>query len=60
LSAHINWLRERGYTNVHMTLPHDGSTRDRVHDVSFESVLREAGFDVDIIANQGVRAAKIR
>ena len=60
LSAHINWLREKGYGKARMVLPHDGSTKDRVHDVSFESALQEAGFEVEIIPNQGTGAAKMR
>lgn len=60
LACHINWLRERGYGSAVMILPHDGSTRDRVHDVSFESVLREAGFEVEVIPNQGAGAARMR
>ena len=60
LSAHINWLRENGYGKAKMVLPHDGSTKDRVHDVSFESALQQAGFEVDIIPNQGKGAAKLR
>ena len=60
LSAHINWLRENGYGKAKMVLPHDGSTKDRVHDVSFESALQQAGFEVDIIPNQGKGAARAR
>jgi phage terminase large subunit len=41
-------------------LPHDGATNDRVFDVSYESSLREAGFDVRVIPNQGAGAAKMR
>lgn len=60
LSAHINWLRENGYGNAFCILPHDGATNDRVHDVSFESALRAAGFEVKVIANQGKGAAAMR
>ncbi|WP_246681545.1 PBSX family phage terminase large subunit [Candidatus Tokpelaia sp.] len=60
LEAHISWLRGRGYERARMVLPHDGSTRDRVHDVSFESALRQAGFEVEIIPNQGAGAARLR
>lgn len=60
LSAHINWLREKGYGHARITLPHDGATKDRVRDVSFESALQEAGFEVDIIPNQGKGAARAR
>jgi phage terminase large subunit len=31
-----------------------------VHDVSFESALRQAGFSVEVIANQGKGAARSR
>jgi len=60
LATHIAWLRERGWENALCVLPHDGTTNDRVHDASFESALRQAGFDVIIIANQGAGAAKMR
>lgn len=60
LSAHINWLRSNGYGQAECILPHDGRTNDRVHDVSFESVLKEAGFPVKVIANQGKGAATLR
>lgn len=60
LSAHINWLRDKGYGKAKITLPHDGATKDRVHDVSFESALQQAGFEVEIIPNQGKGAARAR
>jgi phage terminase large subunit len=60
LATHINWLREKGYGKALCVLPHDGSTNDRVHDVSFESALKQAGFEVQVIANQGKGAAKAR
>ena len=60
LSAHVSWLRENGYSKAMCVLPHDGATNDRVHDVSFESALRGAGFEVQVIANQGAGAAMKR
>lgn len=60
LSAHIDWLGAHGLAAARMVLPHDGATRDRVHDVSFESALRQAGFEVETIANQGAGAARLR
>lgn len=57
LSAHVSWLRDNGYEKAFCVLPHDGSTNDKVHDVSFESALRGAGFGVQVIANQGTGAA---
>lgn len=60
LSSHVEWLRERGWGNALCVLPHDGKTNDRVFDVSYESALREAGFEVVVIPNQGKGAAKMR
>ncbi|QLB38214.1 large terminase subunit [Sulfitobacter phage phiGT1] len=60
LSAHVTWLRENGYGSALCVLPHDGATNDRVHDVSYESSLRAAGFEVQVIANQGTGAAMMR
>lgn len=36
------------------------AANDRVHDVSYESALRAAGFEVQVIANQGTGAAMKR
>lgn len=60
LATHIAWLRENGYGNAMCVLPHDGATNDRVHDVSYESALRDAGFEVQVVANQGKGAAMLR
>jgi len=60
LAAHVAWLRERGYEKALCVLPHDGATNDKVHAVSYESALRQAGFDVRVIKNQGAGAASQR
>jgi len=62
LSAHLEWLRESGYTpnKASIWLPHDGRTNDRIHDVSFESAFKQAGYDVEVVPNQGKGAAKAR
>lgn len=60
LATHIAWLRSNGYGKAECFLPHDGSTNDKVYDVSYESALRDAGFSVDVIPNQGRGAAKMR
>jgi phage terminase large subunit len=60
LAADVTWLRENGYDRITCVLPHDGTTNDRVHDVSYESALRAAGFDVIVIPNQGKGAAMQR
>lgn len=61
-SAHIGWLKERGYTpgKAQIWLPHDGDTQDKVIDVSYHSYLRDAGYTVEVIPNQGTGAAKMR
>lgn len=62
LAAHLAWCRERGYTpdKAQWWLPHDGSTQDKVFDVSYESALKEAGYKVTVVPNQGKGAAKAR
>lgn len=60
LSADVIWMRENGYKGITCVLPHDGATQDRVHAVSYESALREAGFPVVVIPNQGRGAAQQR
>ena len=62
LSTHIDWMRGRGYSPARckIFLPHDGEQGDRVHDVSYESAIRAAGYDVTVVPNQGKGAAKKR
>jgi phage terminase large subunit len=62
LAYHINWLRSQGYTpdKAQVWLPHDGSTNDKVYDVSYESALKAAGYTVTVIPNQGKGAAAAR
>ncbi len=62
LATHLEWLRERklGPERLKFWLPHDGATHDKVFSVSYESALQAAGYDVTVIPNQGVGAAKAR
>jgi phage terminase large subunit len=62
LATHLAWMREHGYTpdKAQIWLPHDGSTQDKVYDVSYESALRGAGYTVTVVPNQGKGAAKAR
>ena len=60
LAADVQWLRA-AHADLRMcVLPHDGDTNDRVHDVSYASALKAAGFDVTVIPNQGKGAAMQR
>lgn len=60
LSTHIQWLRDNGYESAQCILPHDGANHDKVFQVSYESSLRDAGFDVRVIPNMGAGAANRR
>jgi phage terminase large subunit len=60
LATHVQWLRSNGYGKALCILPHDGATNDKVYDVSYESSLREAGFEVIVVPNQGKGAAMMR
>jgi phage terminase large subunit len=62
LATHLVWMRENGYTpnKAQIWLPHDGASQDKVIDVSYESALRAAEYDVTVIKNQGKGAAKAR
>lgn len=59
LSFHLDWLRTKKYDpgKARIWLPHDGSTQDKVYDVSFESALKQAGYQVEVVPNQGKGAA---
>jgi len=62
LDAHLRWMRGRGYNPdaAQIWLPHDGATQDKVHAVSYESALRQAGYTVTVVPNQGRGAAMAR
>lgn len=62
LATHVAWMRSQGYTpdKAQIWLPHDGATQDKVHDVSYESALKQAGYKVTVIPNQGKGAATAR
>lgn len=61
-SAHIQWLRERGYTpgKAQIWLPHDGDKQDAVFDASYRGAFQSVGYDVQVVPNQGRGAAKQR
>jgi phage terminase large subunit len=60
LATHVNWLRDNGYGKALCVLPHDGAKHDAVFDVTYESELKRAGFEVVVIPNQGRGAAMQR
>lgn len=62
IETHATWLRSRGYVpgKATIVLPHDGSTNDKVHAVSYESAFKAMGYDVVVIPNMGRGAAMMR
>lgn len=62
LEAHLDWCRGNGFTpeKAQFWLPHDGSTQDKVFDVSYESALKKSGYEVTVVPNQGKGAASKR
>jgi phage terminase large subunit len=62
LATHLAWMRGKGYSKdkLQIWLPHDGDTHDKVHDVSYASALRDAGYEVTVVPNQGKGAAAAR
>lgn len=60
LATHVQWLRENGYGNALQVLPHDAEAHDRVFSVSYETALQSAGFDTQVVPNQGRAAAMNR
>ena len=62
LDAHLNWLRSQGYepNRTQIWLPHDGATQDKVYAVSYQSAFEAAGYNVEVIPNQGRGAAMLR
>lgn len=62
IGHHLDWLRRNRYTpgRVVIVLPHDGDSNDKVYDVSYKSAFEAAGYDVEIIPNQGTGAAMMR
>ena len=49
---------ENGYKNAFV--PADAAQNDKVNDTSYEAALRSAGFEVQVVPNQGKGAAKAR
>ncbi len=60
LATHVNWLRKNGYEDALCVLPHDGVNHEKIYKVTYESALREAGFAVRTVPNQGAGAAMLR
>jgi len=60
LAYYVNWLRERSYDKIECYLPHDGVVTNNITGKRYEDHLRDAGFSVRVIPNQGSGAAAAR
>lgn len=60
LAYHVRWLRERGYQDAEIILPHDGVNENSVTGKRYEDHFRDAGFRVRVVPNQGKGAAMQR
>lgn len=57
LGTHLEWLRSKGYGKALCVLPHDGANQNHVTADRFEDHVRQAGFAVEVVKNQGKGAA---
>lgn len=60
LAYYVNELRSRGYQKALCVLPHDGVNENSITGKRYEDHLRDAGFEVDVVENQGKGAASMR
>lgn len=60
LATHLNWLRDKGYGRALCVLPHDGANVNHLSALRFDDHVRQAGFEVRVIKNQGKSAAMRR
>ena len=60
LAHYVNELRRRKYQDAICYLPHDGHNSNAVTGKTYGQHLHEAGFEVEVIPNQGPGAAAMR
>ena len=60
LAYYVNELRRRKYDTAVLYLPHDGGHSNAVTGKTYAHHLYEAGFNVEVIPNQGMGAASMR
>lgn len=60
LAFYVNELRRRKYDRAICYLPHDGGHSNAITGKTYAHHLYEAGFNVEVIANQGQGAAALR
>jgi phage terminase large subunit len=60
LAYYVRELRTRGYRDALCVLPHDGINENGITGKRYADHLRDAGFVVDVVGNQGRGAASMR
>jgi phage terminase large subunit len=60
LAYYVGALRARGWGGALCVLPHDGVAENSITGKRYEDHVRDAGFDVQVIRNQGRGAAMMR
>lgn len=60
LAYYVNELRTRGWGKAICILPHDGVNENNLTGKRYEDHVREAGFEVVVVKNQGKGAAMMR
>jgi phage terminase large subunit len=60
LAYYVNELRRRKYQDAICYLPHDGHNSNAITGKTYATHLHEAGFEVEVIPNQGAGAASMR
>jgi len=60
LAYYVKELRSRGWGEALCVLPHDGVAENSITGKRYEDHVRDAGFEVQVIKNQGKGAAMMR
>lgn len=62
IGHHLSWMRENKYTrgNSAVFLPHDGDNNEKIIDWNYKAAFEDAGYEAEVIPNQGTGAAKYR
>lgn len=60
LAYYVNELRSKGWGNALCVLPHDGVNANSITGKRYEDHVRDAGFECEVVKNQGRGAAMMR
>lgn len=60
LDFHVNWMRDNGWGRAKVILPHDGVNANSITGKRYQDHWEDAGFEVEVVENQGKGAAMMR